>query len=107
MNETPGQFQNSYKRNWRQQKCSATQNELYESHGLQRDQTKVLQEDTPRSLINRMCDRQANVAKYLKSKLDLLIEIRIYTFFVDYLNKNTILYYNGYLLVGLPIGYIG
>ena len=38
-NARPGQFQNSYKRNWRQQKCGSF-GECYESHGLEKDQTK-------------------------------------------------------------------
>ena len=39
MDARPGQFQNSYKRNWRQQKYGSF-GECYESHGQQRNQTK-------------------------------------------------------------------
>ena len=52
MNSRPEQFQNRYKRNWRQQKCDSF-GECYESHGLQRNLTKQSYEKPTQHVIRR------------------------------------------------------
>ena len=74
-----GQFQDSYKRNWRQQQCGSYE-ECYESHGQRRNQTEQCCEKlTQQEHSNRIRKRQATVFGHLweEEKLEHLFRIAI------------------------------